>query len=155
MVRTPLDWARAGESGWHHSVPDPANGIWNRHGDGRYLRLTTHREHRPFSPGLAQSLSKGHSRQWLFSRSEFFQSKKVDEGYSLPPVIHTFQVNEVAFGQKLEHWHGRGLQPLAVSPTGVDQAPSLYTHSTGCDFVRSGSSTVPVFNNLPHKLSPY
>ena len=39
-------------------------------------------------------------------------------------------------GQKLQQWQNQGLQPLAVALIGTDQAPPLWTHPTGCDFVR-------------------
>ena len=42
----------------------------------------------------------------------------------------------VTLGRKLEKWHDIGLQPLAVALLGIEEAPPLWTHPMGCDFVR-------------------
>lgn len=55
---------------------------------------------------------------------------------SLPPVLHAFHGSKVGVGQKLQQWQNRGLLPLAVALIGTDQAPPLWTHPAGCDFVR-------------------
>ena len=72
---------------------------------------------------------------------KLFQSKELDKGYSLPPIVHAFHGSKVGLGHKLQQWQHKGLQPLAVSLIGVDEAPALWTHPTGCDFVR-GSKIV-------------
>ena len=75
------------------------------------------------------------------SGDKLFESKELDDGYDLPPVVHAFHGSKVGLGQKLQQWQSKGLQPLAVSLIGVDEAPPLWTHPTGCDFVR-GSKLV-------------
>ena len=55
--------------------------------------------------------------------------------------MHAFHGSKVGLGHKLQQWQSQGLQPLAVSLIGVDEAPPLWTHPTGCDFVR-GSKIV-------------
>ena len=67
---------------------------------------------------------------------KLFQSKEVAPGYSLPPIVHAFHGSKVGLGHQLQQWLSKGLQPLAVSLIGVDEAPPLWTHPTGCDFVR-------------------
>ena len=128
------------------AFPIPANGVWPRHGDGRYLRPDYAQRTPPFLTWARPIFEQGALSPMAVFPANFpilclpgdklFQSKEVDEGYSLPPVVHAFHGNKVALGQKLEHWQGQGLQPLAVSLIGVDQAPPLWTHPTGCDFVR-------------------
>lgn len=149
-ARTPLDWTHAwamlGEWAGIIAFPIPANGVWPRHGDGRYLRPDYAQRTPPFLTWARPIFEQGALSPMAVFPANFpilclpgdklFQSKEVDEGYSLPPVVHAFHVNKVALGQKLEHWQGQGLQPLAVSLIGVDQAPPLWTHPTGCDFVR-------------------
>ena len=72
---------------------------------------------------------------------KLFQSKELAIGYSLPPIVHAFHGSKVGLGHQLQQWQSKGLQPLAVSLIGVDEAPPLWTHPTGCDFVR-GSKIV-------------
>jgi len=72
---------------------------------------------------------------------KLFQSKELDKGYSLPPMVHAFHGSKVGLGHQLQQWQSKGLQPLAVSLIGVDEAPPLWTHPTGCDFGR-GSKIV-------------
>ena len=55
--------------------------------------------------------------------------------------MHAFHGSKVGLGHQLKQWLSKGLQPLAVSLIGVDEAPPLWTHPTGCDFVR-GSKIV-------------
>ena len=61
--------------------------------------------------------------------------------------MHAFHGSKVGLGQQLQQWLSKGLQPLAVSLIGVDEAPPLWTHPTGCDFVR-GSKLIA----KPHVL---
>ena len=61
--------------------------------------------------------------------------------------MHAFHGSKVGLGQQLRQWLNKGLQPLAVSLIGVDEAPPLWTHPTGCDFVR-GSKLIA----KPHVL---
>ena len=72
---------------------------------------------------------------------KLFQSKELAIGYSLPPIVHAFHGSKVGLGHQLQQWQNKGLQPLAVSLIGVEEAPPLWTHPTGCDFVR-GSKIV-------------
>ena len=72
---------------------------------------------------------------------KLFQSKELAIGYSLPPIVHAFYGSKVGLGHQLQQWLSKGLQPLAVSLIGVEEAPPLWTHPTGCDFVR-GSKLV-------------
>ena len=51
-------------------------------------------------------------------------------------MVHAFHGNKVTLGRKLERWHDIGLQPLAVALLGIEEAPPLWTHPMGCDFVR-------------------
>ena len=41
-----------------------------------------------------------------------------------------------SLGRKLEKWYDVGLLPLAVALLGTEEAPPLWTHPMGCDFVR-------------------
>ena len=65
-----------------------------------------------------------------------FRSKELDREYSLPAIVHAFHGSKVGLGHKLQQWQSQGLQPLAVSLIGVDEVPPLWTHPTGCNFVR-------------------
>ena len=76
------------------------------------------------------------------SGDKLFESKELDDGYDLPPVVHAFHGSKVGLGQKLQQWQSKELQPLAVSLIGVDEAPPLWTHPTGCDFVRGSKLVV-------------
>ena len=45
---------------------------------------------------------------------KLFQSKELDDGYSLPPVVHAFHGSKVGLGQKLQQWQSKGpFRPLA------------------------------------------
>ena len=127
-ARTPLDWTHAwamlGECAGAIAFPIPERGEWPRHGDGRYLRP-----------------------HFVERTPPFLKSKELSIGYSLPPIVHAFHGSKVGLGQQLRQWLNKGLQPLAVSLTGVDEAPPLWTHPTGCDFVR-GSKLIA----KPHVL---
>ena len=102
-------------------------------------------------PGRAPFSSKVHSPLCQFSQPtspySVFQetncskAKELTIGYSLPPIVHAFHGSKVGLGHQLQQWLSKGLQPLAVSLIGVDEAPPLWTHPTGCDFVR-GSKIV-------------
>ena len=70
---------------------------------------------------------------------KIFQSKEIDDGYSLPPIVHAFHGSKVGLGQKLAMRQRQGLQPLPISLLGVEQAPPLWTHPDGCDFIRGTS----------------
>ena len=70
---------------------------------------------------------------------KMFQSKEIDAGYSLPPLVHAFYGSKVGLGQKLALRRHQGLQPLPISLLGVEQAPPLWTHPDGCDFIRGTS----------------
>ena len=122
-----------------------------RHGDGRYLRPDLSSGHRHSLPGHAPSSSKVHSPPMSVFPADFpilclpgdklFQTKELTIGYSLPPILHAFHGSKVDLGHQLQQWLSKGLQPLAVSLIGVEEAPPLWTHPTGCDFVR-GSKLV-------------
>ena len=144
-ARTPLDWTHAwamlGEWAGIIAFPIPANGVWPDYAQRTPPFLTWARpifEQGALSP---MSVFPASFPILCLPGDKLFQSKEVDKGYSLPPVVHAFHGNKVALGQKLAQWQSQGLQPLAVSLFGVDQAPPLWTHPTGCDFVR-GSKMV-------------
>ena len=59
---------------------------------------------------------------------KLFQSKELAMGYSLPPIMHAFHGSKVGLGHQLKQWLSKGLQPLAVSLIGVDEALPLWTH---------------------------
>ena len=68
-----------------------------------------------------------------------FQSKEIDAGYSLPPLVHVFYSSKVGLGQKVALRRHQGLQPLPISLAGVAQAPPLWIHPDGRDFIRGTS----------------
>ena len=154
-ARTPLDWTHAwtmlGEWAGIIAFPIPEQGEWPRHGDGRYLRPDFVQRTPPFLTWARPIFEQGALSPMSVFPANFpilclpgdklFQSKELDNGYSLPPVVHAFHGSKVGLGQKLQQWQSKGLQPLAVSLIGVDEAPPLWTHPTGCDFVR-GSKLV-------------
>ena len=150
IARTPLDWAHAwailGEWAGVVAFPIPENGEWKRHGDGRYLRPEYAERTPPLLTWARPIFEQGARSPMAVLPADFpiiclpgdklFQSKELAEGYSLPPVMHAFHGNKAALGRKLEKWQGVGLQPLAVALLGTKEAPPLWTHPTGCDFVR-------------------
>ena len=154
-ARTPLDWTHAwamlGEWAGIIAFPIPEQGEWPRHGDGRYLRPDFVERTPPFLTWARPIFEQGALSPMSVFLANFpilclpgdklFQSKELDNGYSLPPIVHAFHGSKVGLGQKLQQWQSKGLQPLAVSLIGVDEAPPLWTHPTGCDFVR-GSKLV-------------
>ena len=154
-ARTPLDWTHAwamlGEWAGTIAFPLPEQGEWPRHGDGRYLRPDFVERTPPFLTWARPIFEQGALSPMSVFPADFpilclpgdklFQSKELDNGYSLPPIVHAFHGSKVGLGQKLQQWQSKGLQPLAVSLIGVDEAPPLWTHPTGCDFVR-GSKLV-------------
>ena len=154
-ARTPLDWTHAwamlGEWAGIIAFPIPEQGEWPRHGDGRYLRPDFVERTPPFLTWARPIFEQGALSPMSVFPANFpilclpgdklFQSKELDKGYSLPPIVHAFHGSKVGLGQKLQQWQSKGLQPLAVSLIGVDEAPPLWTHPTGCDFVR-GSKLV-------------
>ena len=133
------------------AFPIPEQGEWPRHGDGRYLRPDFVQRTPPFLTWARPIFEQGALSPMSVFPANFpilclpgdklFQSKELDDGYSLPPVVHAFHGSKVGLGQKLQQWQSKGLQPLAVSLIGVDEAPPLWAHPTGCDFVR-GSQLV-------------
>ena len=148
-AKTPLDWTHAwamlGEWAGIIAFPIPAQGEWPRHGDGRYLRPDFIQRTPPFLTWARPIFEQGalspmsvfpaHFPILCLPGDKLFQSKELDDGYGLPPVVHAFH------GSPTVPWQSQGLQPLAVSLIGVDKAPPLWTHPTGCDFVR-GSKLV-------------
>ena len=154
-AKTPLDWTHAwamlGEWAGIIAFPIPEQGEWPRHGDGRYLRPDFVQRTPPFLTWARPIFEQGalspmsvfpaHFPILCLPGDKLFQSKELDDGYGLPPVVHAFHGSKVGLGQKLQQWQSKGLQPLAVSLIGVDEAPPLWTHPTGCDFVR-GSKLV-------------
>ena len=133
------------------AFPIPEQGEWPRHGDGRYLRPDFVERTPPFLTWARPIFEQGALSPMSVFPADFpilclpgdklFQSKELDNGYSLPPIVHGLHGSKVGLGQKLQQWQSKGLQPLAVSLIGVDEAPPLWTHPTGCDFVR-GSKIV-------------
>ena len=154
-ARTPLDWthARAMLGEWAGAIafPIPEQGEWPRHGDGRYLRPDFVERTPPFLTWARPIFEQGALSPMSVFPADFpilclpgdklFQSKELARGYSLPPIVHAFHGSKVGLGHQLQQWQSKGLQPLAVSLIGVDEAPPLWTHPTGCDFVR-GSKIV-------------
>ena len=160
-ARTPLDWTHAwamlGEWAGAIAFPIPERGEWPRHGDGRYLRPDFVERTPPFLTWARPIFEQGALSPLSVFPADFpilclpgdklFQSKELTIGYSLPPIVHAFHGSKVGLGQQLRQWLNKGLQPLAVSLIGVDEAPPLWTHPTGCDFVR-GSKLIA----KPHVL---
>ena len=154
-ARTPLDWTHAwamlGEWAGIIAFPIPEQAEWPRHGDGRYLRPDFVERTPPFLTWARPIFEQGALSPMSVFPADFpilclpgdklFQSKELDNGYSLPPIVHAFHGSKVGLGHQLQQWQSKGLQPLAVSLIGVDEAPPLWTHPTGCDFVR-GSKIV-------------
>ena len=154
-ARTPLDWTHAwamlGEWAGAIAFPIPEQGEWPRHGDGRYLRPDYVERTPPFLTWARPIFEQGALSPISTFPADFpilclpgdklFQSKELATGYSLPPIVHAFHGSKVGLGHQLQQWRSKGLQPLAVSLIGVEEAPPLWTHPTGCDFVR-GSKIV-------------
>ena len=150
IARTPLDWAHAwailGEWAGVVAFPIPENGEWKRHGDGRYLRPEYTERTPPFLTWARPIFEQGALSPMAVLPANFpiiclpgdklFQSKEVAERFSLPPIVHAFHGNKAALGRKLDKWQDFGLQPLAVALLGTEEAPPLWTHPMGCDFVR-------------------
>ena len=115
-ARTPLDWTHAwamlGEWAGIIAFPIPGNGVWYRHGDGQYLRPDYAQRTPPFLIWARPIFEQGALSPTAVFPANFpilcppgdklFQSKEVDKGYSLPPVVHAFHGNKVALGQNLE-----------------------------------------------------
>ena len=164
-ARTPLDWTHAwamlGEWAGAIAFPLPEQAEWPRHGDGRYLRPDFVERTPPFLTWARPIFEQGALSPMSVFPADFpilclpgdklFQSKELDNGYSLPPIVHAFHGSKVGLGHKLQQWQSKGLQPLAVSLIGVDEAPPLWTHPTGCDFVRG--SKIVAKPQVPQKRS--
>ena len=164
-ARTPLDWTHAwamlGEWAGAIAFPLPEQAEWPRHGDGRYLRPDFVERTPPFLTWARPIFEQGALSPMSVFPADFpilcppgnklFQSKELDKGYSLPPIVHAFHGSKVGLGHKLQQWQSKGLQPLAVSLIGVDEAPPLWTHPTGCDFVRG--SKIVAKPQVPQKRS--
>ena len=164
-ARTPLDWTHAwamlGEWAGAIAFPLPEQAEWPRHGDGRYLRPDFVERTPPFLTWARPIFEQGALSPMSVFPADFpilchpgdklFQSKELDKGYSLPPIVHAFHGSKVGLGHQLQQWQSKGLQPLAVSLIGVDEAPPLWTHPTGCDFVRG--SKIVAKPHVPQKRS--
>ena len=164
-ARTPLDWTHAwamlGEWAGAIAFPLPEQAEWPRHGDGRYLRPDFVERTPPFLTWARPIFEQGALSPMSVFPADFpilclpgdklFQSKELDKGYSMPPIVHAFHGSKVGLGHKLQQWQSKGLQPLAVSLIGVDEAPPLWTHPTGCDFVRG--SKIVAKPHVPQKRS--
>ena len=145
------------------AFPIPERGEWPRHGDGRYLRPDFAERTPPFLTWARPIFEQGALSPLSVFPADFpilclpgdklFQSKELSIGYSLPPIVHAFHGSKVGLGQQLRQWLNKGLQPLAVSLIGVDEAPPLWTHPTGCDFVR-GSKLIAKPHVLQNKALP-
>ena len=152
-ARTPLDWthvwAMLGEWAGIIAFPVPQNGIWPRHRDSRYIRQEYANRMPPFLTWARPIFEQGALSPMSVLPAEFpiiclpgdkmFQSKEIDAGYSLPPLVHAFYGSKVGLGQKLALRRHQGLQPLPISLLGVAQAPPLWTHPDGCNFIRGTS----------------
>ena len=155
-ARTPLEWAHAwamlGEWAGIIAFPVPRDGVWLRHGDSRYLRPEYAERTPPFLTWARPIFEQGALSPMSILPADFpiiclpgdnmFQSKDLATGYSLPPLVHAFHKSKVGLGQKLAQWRNHGLQPLPISLLGVEQAPPLWTHPDGCDFIRGTSITI-------------
>ena len=144
-ARTPLDWTHAwamlGEWAGAIAFPIPEQGEWPRHGDGRYLRPDFVERTPPFLTWARPIFEQGALSPMSVFPADFpilclpgdklFQSKELTIGYSLPPILHAFHGSKVGLGHQLQQWLSKGLQPLAVSLIGVEDAPPLWTHPTG------------------------
>ena len=164
-ARTPLDWTHAwamlGEWAGAIAFPIPEQGEWPRHGDGRYLRPDFVERTPPFLTWARPIFEQGALSPMSVFPADFpilclpgdklFQSKELAIGYSLPPIVHAFHGSKIGLGHQLQQWQSKGLQPLAVSLIGVEEAPPLWTHPTGCDFVRG--SKIVAKPHVPQKRS--
>ena len=152
-AKTPLDWTHAwamlGEWAGTIAFPVPKDGVWPRHGDSRYVHHDYVDRMPPFMTWARPIFEQGALPSLSVLPAEFpilclpgdklFQSKEIDLGYSLPPIVHAFHGSKVAMGRKLATQKSEGLQPLPISLLGVEHAPPLWTHPDGCDFIRGTS----------------
>ena len=152
-AKTPLDWTHAwamlGEWAGIIAFPVPKDGIWPRHGDSRYIHHEMSGRMPPFMTWARPIFEQGALSPMSVLPAEFpiiclpgdkmLQSKEINPGYSLPPIVHAFHGNKMALGRKLAAHQSKGLQPLPISLLGVEQAPPLWTHPDGCDFIRGTS----------------
>ena len=113
-ARTPLDWTHAwamlGEWAGTIAFPIPEQGEWPRHGDGRYLRPDFVERTPPFLTWARPIFEQGALSLMSVFPADFpilclpgdklFQSKEVDNGYSLPPIVHAFHGSKVGLGHK-------------------------------------------------------
>ena len=131
------------------AFPVPKDGVWPRHGDSRYIHHEYADRMPPFMTWARPVFEQGALPPMSVLPADFpilclpgdkiFQSKEIDPGYSLPPIVHAFHGSKVALGRKLAAQQSEGLQPLLISLLGVEQAPPLWTHPDGCDFIRGTS----------------
>ena len=152
-AKTPLDWTHAwamlGEWAGIIAFPVPKDGVWPRHGDSRYIHHEYADRMPPFMTWARPVFEQGALPPMSVLPADFpilclpgdkvFQSKEIDPSYSLPPIVHAFHGSKVALGRKLAVQQSEGLQPLPISLLGVEQAPPLWTHPDGCDFIRGTS----------------
>ena len=152
-AKTPLDWTHAwamlGEWAGIIAFPVPKDGVWPRHGDSRYVHHEYVDRMPPFMTWARPAFEQGALPSLSVLPADFpilclpgdkaFQSKEIDPSYSLPPIVHAFHGSKVAMGRKLATQKSEGLQPLPISLLGVEQAPPLWTHPDGCDFIRGTS----------------
>ena len=152
-AKTPLDWTHAwamlGEWAGTIAFPVPKDGVWPRHGDSRYVHHDYLDRMPPFMTWARPIFEQGALPSLSVLPADFpilclpgdkaFQSKEIDPSYSLPPIVHAFHGSKVAMGRKLATQKSEGLQPLPISLLGVEQAPPLWTHPDGCDFIRGTS----------------
>ena len=168
-ARTPLDWIHAwgmlGEWAGKVAFPVPALGLaWPRHGHGQYLRPDFIQRSPPFLTWARPIFEQGALPPMSTFPANFpilclpgdklFQSKDVDENFCLPPIVHSFLGNKVRMGRKLKALRQRGLAPLSTALLGVDQLLPLWTHPTGCDFVRGARITVRPHVAATRTLTP-
>ena len=121
-ARTPLDWTHAwamlGEWAGTIAFPLPEQGEWPRHGDGRYLQPDFVERTPPFLTWARPIFEQGALSPMsvfpadfpilCFPGDKLFQSKELDNGYSLPPIVHAFHGSKVGLGQKLQQWQSKG-----------------------------------------------
>ena len=122
-ARTPLDWIHAwamlGEWAGAIAFPLPEQAEWPRHGDGRYLRPDFVERTPPFLTWARPIFEQGALSPMSVFPADFpilclpgdklFQSKELDKGYSLPPIVRAFHGSKVGLGHQLQQWQSKGL----------------------------------------------
>ena len=119
--------------------PVPKDRIWPRHGNSRYIYYKHSDRMSPFMIWARPIFEQGALSPMSVLRAEFpiiclpgdkmFQSKEINPGYSLPPIVYAFYGNKMALGRKLAAQQSKELQPLPSSLLAVEQAPPPFGHT--------------------------